>query len=88
MTIPIYMLVGLTQEFEVFILFVVGASVMSPYSGMSRSFMIELIPEGLNSAVLSLDALMDTVTAWIGPLLTGIVLSNTGSLRWVRTLLF
>jgi len=82
MTIPIYMLVGLTQEFEVFILFVVGASVMSPYSGMSRSFMIELIPEGLNSAVLSLDALMDTVTAWIGPLLTGIVLSNTGSLRW------
>jgi MFS-type transporter involved in bile tolerance (Atg22 family) len=68
----------------VYILFTVGAASMSPFPGLCRVLMTDLIPATYTSTVMSLDAIIETLTAWMGPLVVALILDNAGSLRWVR----
>lgn len=80
--IPFYILFGIKEKWEVFIWFLVGSFAMSPFNGLTKSFMTELVPRGYTSAVMSLDGCFETITAWIGPLVAGVVFQATDSLRW------
>jgi len=80
--LPIYMAAGMRSRSEVYILFTVGAASMSPFPGLCRCLMTDLIPATYTSTVMSLDALIETLTAWMGPLVVALILDNAGSLRW------
>jgi len=80
--VPFYLLFGVREKWEVFIWFTVGSVSLSPMNAMMKSYMVELIPKGYSSAVNSLDGCFETITAWIGPLVAGIVFTATDSLRW------
>ena len=80
--IPLYMLLGMRNKWEIYLLFVVAGLVVSPFTALSRSILTQMIPAGYSSTVMSLEGTLELGTSWIGPLIIGLIVQTTGSIRW------
>lgn len=79
--IPIYVYFGVRRKYEIYILMIVSSIIISPFTGIVRAMMADMIPEGYSSTIMSFEGLLENVTTWIGPLMVGAILDATNSLR-------
>ena len=80
--IPLYMLLGMRQKWEIYFLFVVAGILVSPFPALSRGILAQMIPAGYSSTVMSLEGILELGTAWVGPLVIGLIVDLSGSIRW------
>ena len=80
--IPLYMLLGMRQEWEIYFLFVLAGLLVSPFPALSRGILAQMIPLGYSSTIMSLEGILELGTSWIGPFVIGLIVDLTGSVRW------
>ncbi|QDZ21603.1 MFS domain-containing protein [Chloropicon primus] len=80
--IPVYMLLGLREKWEIYFLFVLAGLLVSPFPALSRGILAQMIPAGYSSTIMSLEGILELGTSWIGPLVIGLIVDLTGSIRW------
>ena len=80
--LPVYMLLGLRERWEIYVLFVLAGFLVSPFPALSRGMLAQMIPIGFSSTIMSLEGILELGTSWIGPLIIGLILDLTGSIRW------
>lgn len=69
---------------EVYPFFLLGVAlglVMGGTQALSRSLFTQLIPSGREAAYFGIYQIADRGTSWIGPLMLGVVVQSTGSMR-------
>ncbi len=79
--IPVYMLMGMRETWEIYFLFVLAGLLVSPFPALSRGMLTQMIPLGFSSTIMSLEGILELGTSWIGPLVIGLIVDVTGSIR-------
>lgn len=82
MCLPFYILFGVQNRFEVYVLMGVSSLFMAPFSALVRAMMADLIPQGYSATIMSFEGLLENCTTWIGPLIVGGLLDLTDSIRF------
>lgn len=79
---PVYMFFFLTTVVEVYIMMVLASMLTTPIQALVWALMAEMIPNGYTTTIMSFEGLLENISAWLGPLLIGVLLAVTGSMRW------
>ena len=77
----VYGYIALREQVEFYILCAVYAFVAGAEQAFTRGLYSEMIPKGHESEFFSFYEVTDKGTAWLGPLVVGIVNDQTGSMR-------
>jgi UMF1 family MFS transporter len=77
----IYSLIALTSVLEFFVVVSLGALATGGCAALSRSLFSLFIPVGLEAEFFSIYEITDRGTAWLGPLVFGVVNQVTSSMR-------
>jgi len=79
--LPIYGLIGMTSKMEFYALGLVYAMVTGAEQAFTRGAFAEMIPHGHESEFFAFYEVTDKGTAWLGPVVVGLVNEFTGSFR-------
>lgn len=82
MCLPVYILIGVRDRFEIYVLMCVSAFLVAPFPALVRAMMADMIPQGYTATIMSFEGLLENCTTWIGPLVVGGLLDLTSSLRF------
>lgn len=80
--LPLYILIGVRDKRELYVLMVVAAALIGPFPALVRAMMAYMIPEGYTATIMSFEGVLENATTWIGPIVVGAVLEISGSMRW------
>ena len=70
------------EKWEIYFLFVLAGFLVSPFPALSRGILAQMIPVGFSSTIMPLEGILELGTSWIGPLVIGVIVDRTGSIRW------
>lgn len=79
--LPVYSMVFLTTKFEYFGAIAVFGMNNGSQPAFTRSIYANIIPQGREAEYFSFYELFDKGSAWLGPLMVGIISQATGSIR-------
>ena len=82
MFLPLYILIGVRERYEIYVLMCVSAFLVAPFPALVRAMMADMIPQRFTATIMSFEGLLENCTTWIGPLLVGGLLDATDSLRF------
>ncbi|GMH41413.1 hypothetical protein BSKO_09323 [Bryopsis sp. KO-2023] len=79
--LPMHYIFGMQEPHEMYTAMVVASFVFSPIPAIAWALMSEMIPSGYNATIMSLEGLLENLFSWVGPLVVGVIMDATGSMR-------
>ncbi|KAH8655436.1 autophagy protein [Xylariales sp. PMI_506] len=70
---------GIHNTWEVWVWSAVACALQAPFIPASATMLADVIPKGKEVAFFALYALVNKSTAWIGPLISGVIIDRTGN---------
>lgn len=70
---------GLHNTWEVWTWSAIACAFAAPFTACSATMLSDVIPHGKEYAFFALYSLVNKSTAWIGPIISGVIIDRTGS---------
>lgn len=67
------------KEWEFWLFSVFNCAFVAPFYAYSASLLADIIPKGREVTFFSLWALFGKATAWVGPIISGVIIDNSGN---------
>lgn len=70
---------GIHHIWEVWTWSAIGCAFAVPFTACSATMLADIVPRGREYAFFALYALVNKSTAWIGPIISGVIIDKTGN---------